>query len=189
MPWSPFLGVQVVFCTAFHLLFTHIDFISGVVGTHRFCSSRDMGDQCQDIWFPDHDRMYRACVYTCSGDGCNSATRTSTLPAVLVSLLWLIVHVWRRLWWVRVVGVGEDGELGLHLGWIGAEVEPGWVGMGWVEVGGWAEKACLNLGKNMCAWSGSLHDDLTKNGFKSLLFLYISFYGRCRVQTGSPPCY
>ncbi|RUS81769.1 hypothetical protein EGW08_010461 [Elysia chlorotica] len=45
----------------------------GVVGTHRFCSSRDMGDQCQDIGFPDHDRLYRACVYTCSDDGCNSA--------------------------------------------------------------------------------------------------------------------
>ena len=115
------------FSSVFYL---YIYSISGVVGTHRFCSSRDMGDQCQDIWFPDHDRMYRACVYTCSGDGCNSATRLSTLPAVLVSLLWLIVHVWRRLWWVRVVGVGECGELGLHLGWIGVEVEPGWVGLG-----------------------------------------------------------
>ncbi|KAK7112209.1 UPAR/Ly6 domain-containing protein bou-like [Littorina saxatilis] len=69
----------------------------GVVGTHRFCSSRDMGDQCQDIWFPDHDRMYRACVYTCSGEGCNSASRLSSLPVVIVSALWLLLHVWRRL--------------------------------------------------------------------------------------------
>ncbi|KAL8620864.1 hypothetical protein ACOMHN_047035 [Nucella lapillus] len=69
----------------------------GVVGTHRFCSSRDMGDQCQDIWFPDHDRMYRACVYTCSGEGCNSATLPSPASALLLSVLLLAVHVWRRL--------------------------------------------------------------------------------------------
>ncbi|KAK7501266.1 hypothetical protein BaRGS_00007391 [Batillaria attramentaria] len=69
----------------------------GVVGTHRFCSSRDMGDQCQDIWFADHDRMYRACVYTCSGDGCNSATRLSTSPVALLTGLWLLVYLYRRL--------------------------------------------------------------------------------------------
>lgn len=69
----------------------------GVVGTHRFCSSRDMGDQCQDIWFPDHDRMYRACVFTCTGDGCNSATQLSAMPAALLTGLWLVVHLYRRL--------------------------------------------------------------------------------------------
>ncbi|XP_076451200.1 UPAR/Ly6 domain-containing protein bou-like [Babylonia areolata] len=69
----------------------------GVVGTHRFCSSRDMGDQCQDIWFPDHDRMYRACVYTCSGDGCNSASLPSSMAALLIPALLLVMHVWRRL--------------------------------------------------------------------------------------------
>jgi len=66
----------------------------GVVGTHRFCSSKDLGDQCQDIWFPDHDRMYRACVYSCSGDGCNSAMSVSSfsvgfLMAIAVMLSFL----------------------------------------------------------------------------------------------------
>ncbi|XP_014772275.1 uncharacterized protein LOC106870646 [Octopus bimaculoides] len=50
----------------------------GVVGTHRFCSSRDMGEQCQDIWYADHERMYRSCVFTCSGDACNATERLST---------------------------------------------------------------------------------------------------------------
>jgi hypothetical protein len=32
-----------------------------------------MGNQCQFITYPDHDRVYRACIYTCRGDGCNAA--------------------------------------------------------------------------------------------------------------------
>lgn len=71
-------------------------YVSGVVGTHRFCSSRDMGDQCQDIWFPDHDRMYRACVYTCSSEGCNSASGLSAFPAILGAAIWLALHVLRK---------------------------------------------------------------------------------------------
>ncbi|CAL1546659.1 unnamed protein product [Lymnaea stagnalis] len=69
----------------------------GVVGTHRFCSSRDLGDQCQDIWFPDHDRMYRACIYTCTGDGCNSAVKWSTTPALIVCLFSAVIAVLRIL--------------------------------------------------------------------------------------------
>ena len=45
----------------------------GVVGTTRFCSSRDMGNQCQFVRYPDHDRVYRACIYTCTGEHCNTA--------------------------------------------------------------------------------------------------------------------
>ncbi|WAQ97522.1 TX51A-like protein [Mya arenaria] len=52
----------------------------GIVGTHRFCSARDLGDQCQDMRFPDHSRKYRGCIYTCGADGCNGA------PASLASL-------------------------------------------------------------------------------------------------------
>lgn len=69
----------------------------GVVGTHRFCSSRDLGDQCQDIWFPDHDRMYRACVYTCSSDGCNAASELSILPAVICGLFSAILCLVKQL--------------------------------------------------------------------------------------------
>ncbi|VEL15631.1 unnamed protein product [Protopolystoma xenopodis] len=45
------------------------------MGVTRFCSSIDMGNQCQYLPFPDHDRIYRACIFTCSLDGCNSASR------------------------------------------------------------------------------------------------------------------
>ncbi|ELU12640.1 hypothetical protein CAPTEDRAFT_166625 [Capitella teleta] len=47
----------------------------GVVGTTRFCSSRDMGNECKFVTYPDHDRVYRACIYTCSGSHCNGSQR------------------------------------------------------------------------------------------------------------------
>ncbi|KAK2167540.1 hypothetical protein LSH36_26g00008 [Paralvinella palmiformis] len=63
----------------------------GVVGTTRFCSSRDMGNQCQFVRYPDHDRVYRACIYTCRTDNCNSSGYISinlfVLGAALFSCL------------------------------------------------------------------------------------------------------
>lgn len=62
----------------------------GIVGTHRFCSSKDLGNRCQDIVYPNHDRMYRACVNTCSSDNCNSATKyftTGTITLIIISIL------------------------------------------------------------------------------------------------------
>ncbi|XP_041362628.1 U-scoloptoxin(05)-Sm1a-like [Gigantopelta aegis] len=69
----------------------------GIVGAHRFCSSKDLGDQCQDIWFPDHDRMYRACVYTCSGDGCNGASLLSVSASAVMSTFVVVTAVVRTL--------------------------------------------------------------------------------------------
>lgn len=67
----------------------------GIVGTHRFCSSRDLGDQCQDMRFPDHSRKYRGCIYTCSSDGCNAAlsifSTSTTAVSVLVSVLLMVL--------------------------------------------------------------------------------------------------
>ncbi|XP_071106542.1 UPAR/Ly6 domain-containing protein bou-like [Haliotis cracherodii] len=62
----------------------------GIVGTHRFCSSRDLGYQCQDIWYPDHDRMYRACVNTCSADNCNAASQMTVTSLGVVLVGWLL---------------------------------------------------------------------------------------------------
>ena len=62
----------------------------GIVGTHRFCSSKDLGDRCQDIVYPNHDRRYRACVNTCSADNCNSAATlwtTKTIVLMVVTIL------------------------------------------------------------------------------------------------------
>lgn len=68
----------------------------GNVGTQRFCSSRDMYNQCRDIMFADHERVYRACVYTCSdADGCNSSTRISWSG---LSFLTLVSVVWKIIW-------------------------------------------------------------------------------------------
>ncbi|KAI3387670.1 hypothetical protein SNEBB_005273 [Seison nebaliae] len=36
----------------------------GVVGTRRFCSSRHMDNRCQEIKYPDDERIYYSCVYT-----------------------------------------------------------------------------------------------------------------------------
>ncbi|KAK0058113.1 U-scoloptoxin(05)-Sm1a [Biomphalaria pfeifferi] len=69
----------------------------GVVGTHRFCSSRDLGDQCQDIWFPDHDRMYRACVYSCTADGCNGAKSWSSGSVIFIALFSALLAIVRQL--------------------------------------------------------------------------------------------
>ncbi|KAL4240452.1 hypothetical protein ACF0H5_001244 [Mactra antiquata] len=69
----------------------------GIVGTHRFCSSRDLGDQCQDMRFPDHSRKYRGCVYTCTSDGCNSAQSvfaksTTILSAIFFTVIALVLR-------------------------------------------------------------------------------------------------
>lgn len=68
----------------------------GVVGTTRFCSSRDMGNQCQYIRYPDHDRVYRACIYTCSGTACNTATSVS-YSGLLMLLVASVMILLRRL--------------------------------------------------------------------------------------------
>ena len=67
----------------------------GVVGTTRFCSSRDMGNECKFVTYPDHDRVYRACIYTCSGNHCNAATRLvgpSLASGVLVGLIVVLLN-------------------------------------------------------------------------------------------------
>lgn len=78
----------------------------GVVGTHRFCSAKHMGYQCSYVSYPDHDRLYRACVFTCWEDGCNHSNiktaHTLTLLLPLISLLFVLFHwiVWGG--WVKI---------------------------------------------------------------------------------------
>ena len=61
----------------------------GAVATKRFCSSRDMDNQCIEVKYPQDEKMYYSCTYTCSRDGCNGATslELSTLFLVLSVLL------------------------------------------------------------------------------------------------------
>lgn len=67
----------------------------GVVGTTRFCSTHDMGNQCQFIHYPDHNRVYRACIYTCKGSHCNHAhtvTGYTILVALLVAMVTIVIR-------------------------------------------------------------------------------------------------
>ncbi|VDN30470.1 unnamed protein product [Dibothriocephalus latus] len=59
-----------------------------IMGTTRWCSAMDMGNQCQYTSFPDHDRIYRACIFTCDTDACNSAYSFLSQPpgSLLTSL-------------------------------------------------------------------------------------------------------
>lgn len=43
----------------------------GLMGTQRFCSSRDFGNYCEYIKRNGDKREQRSCVYTCSRDACN----------------------------------------------------------------------------------------------------------------------
>lgn len=62
----------------------------GRIGTFRFCSSRDRGHYCDYVRRPGDDREYRACIYTCKGNGCNgsSALQPWSAGIALLLLLW-----------------------------------------------------------------------------------------------------
>ncbi|CAL8108619.1 unnamed protein product [Calicophoron daubneyi] len=64
----------------------------GFVGVNRFCSAFDMGTQCDYVSFPDHDRIYRACVYTCQGNRCNKGdTHSFSWLTVLLNTFLLLI--------------------------------------------------------------------------------------------------
>ncbi|KAF5404055.1 Boudin [Paragonimus heterotremus] len=70
-----------------------------VMGTTRFCSSYDLGNECQYLPFPDHDRIYRACIFTCDTEGCNPATKLEQRYATPVVSLFLIGLLLKILSW------------------------------------------------------------------------------------------
>jgi hypothetical protein len=49
-------------------------FYLGAVATKRFCSSRDLDNQCLEVKYPQDEKMYYSCTYTCSRDGCNGTS-------------------------------------------------------------------------------------------------------------------
>ncbi|XP_043465443.1 U-scoloptoxin(05)-Sm1a isoform X1 [Leptopilina heterotoma] len=55
---------------------------AGGIGTKRECSSYNLGNYCDYVQQPGDKLEYRTCVYTCTGDGCNSAT--NSLPNQLI---------------------------------------------------------------------------------------------------------
>ncbi|KAG7167245.1 hypothetical protein Hamer_G017155, partial [Homarus americanus] len=69
----------------------------GELGTKRFCSARDWGNYCEWVRRPGDEREYRACVFTCWGNGCNSA-RALTPTMVRVLLLPALVFTLYTAW-------------------------------------------------------------------------------------------
>jgi hypothetical protein len=63
-------------------------FLLGAVATKRFCSSRDLDNQCIEVKYPQDEKMYYSCTYTCSRDGCNG---TSRLNISSISILCFIL--------------------------------------------------------------------------------------------------
>ncbi|XP_041970828.1 uncharacterized protein LOC121727196 isoform X2 [Aricia agestis] len=57
----------------------------GGISTKRYCSSLDLGNYCNYVQQPGDKLEYRTCIYTCSTDGCNSAS------AVRISTIFLIL--------------------------------------------------------------------------------------------------
>ncbi len=60
----------------------------GAVATKRFCSSRDLDNQCLEVKYPQDEKMYYSCTYTCSRDGCNG---TSHLNISSIFILFFIL--------------------------------------------------------------------------------------------------
>ncbi|XP_044009362.1 U-scoloptoxin(05)-Sm1a isoform X1 [Aphidius gifuensis] len=77
----------------------HVGRFEGGVGTKRFCSSANLGNDCHytNTAGDDQNIKYRTCIYTCDSDGCNSATKKSTNIIVFISLLIApIVYLFQR---------------------------------------------------------------------------------------------
>ncbi|XP_028025883.1 uncharacterized protein LOC114239726 [Bombyx mandarina] len=60
---------------------------TGGISTKRFCSSLDLGNYCDYVRQRGDKLEYRTCIYTCSTDGCNSASNIG------VSILFLFLGV------------------------------------------------------------------------------------------------
>lgn len=63
----------------------------GRIGTFRFCSSRDRGHYCDYVQRPGDDREYRACIYTCSGDGCNASVALKPWTGSIALMLLIVI--------------------------------------------------------------------------------------------------
>ncbi|KAK4004930.1 U-scoloptoxin(05)-Sa1a isoform X1 [Daphnia magna] len=63
---------------------------SGNLGAKRFCSERFLDNYCTYVRRPGDQREYRSCVYTCTGDGCNSSTGLTPTKLIQMSALLLL---------------------------------------------------------------------------------------------------
>ncbi|EEB11638.1 conserved hypothetical protein [Pediculus humanus corporis] len=64
--------------------------MTGGLMTRRFCSSHYLGNYCNYVKQPGDKMEYRSCYFTCSGDGCNSAHKT-TISFSFYAILFFIL--------------------------------------------------------------------------------------------------
>ncbi|CAH1381521.1 unnamed protein product [Tenebrio molitor] len=75
----------------------HIGRFEGGIGAKRFCSSLDLGNYCNYVKQPGDILLYRTCVFTCSGDGCNASSFTKPGSFLLFASLGLLVYKFATL--------------------------------------------------------------------------------------------
>ncbi|XP_033225147.1 uncharacterized protein LOC117178049 [Belonocnema kinseyi] len=70
----------------------------GGIGTKRECSSKHLGTYCDYVKQPGDKLTYRTCIYTCSGDGCNPASKSlpNTIFFLFSSIFLTFVSSFRR---------------------------------------------------------------------------------------------
>ncbi|CAH0725215.1 unnamed protein product, partial [Brenthis ino] len=61
----------------------------GGIGTKRYCSSLDLGNQCNYVQQPGDKLEYRTCIYTCNTDGCNGASSIHISTTFFIVLLFI----------------------------------------------------------------------------------------------------
>lgn len=63
-------------------------FIGGI-GAIRYCSSRDLGNYCNDVKNKGDELEYRSCIFTCDTDGCNKSSFTKISLGLLLTVCFL----------------------------------------------------------------------------------------------------
>ncbi|XP_047509948.1 uncharacterized protein LOC125052911 [Pieris napi] len=64
----------------------------GGIGTKRYCSSLDLGNQCKYVQQPGDKLEYRTCIHTCTTDGCNS-TVSLKMSAIILSIALVLFKI------------------------------------------------------------------------------------------------
>ncbi|OWA50622.1 hypothetical protein BV898_15133 [Hypsibius exemplaris] len=67
----------------------------GKPGTRRFCSSKDLGNLCNYISRPNEPLDFRACIFSCTSNQCN--TSQTTVAQAKMTWLILLTCYWGKL--------------------------------------------------------------------------------------------
>ncbi|CAF4767675.1 unnamed protein product [Pieris macdunnoughi] len=88
-------GLEPTDCSLIHdaqYCIKHIGRFEGGIGTKRYCSSLDLGNQCKYVQQPGDKLEYRTCIHTCTTDGCNS-TVSLKMSAIILGIALLLFKI------------------------------------------------------------------------------------------------